>query len=190
LIRESLSDGEVLVADANTGWLSHEALQVCNAVKDFDVFIEQPCNEYNDCLLVRRKTSLPFILDENIRGISELIGAYNDQAFDAVNIKISKFGGITKAKLARDICIELGIPMTIEDTWGSDVATSAIVHLAQSTPEEYRFSSTDFNSYNTVCTAKNAPFRSNGSIQAADRPGLGISLNYDAIGQPVRIYEI
>ena len=44
--------------------------------------------------------------------------------------------------------------MTIEDTWGSDLATAAIAHLAHSTPSELLFTSTDFNSYVSVSTAR------------------------------------
>ena len=40
--------------------------------------------------------------------------------------------------------------MTIEDSWGGDIITAAIAHLAHSTPEHLRFSATDFNSYVTV----------------------------------------
>ena len=40
-----------------------------------------------------------------------------------------------------------------KDTWGGDIVTSAIAHLAHSTPVKNRFSSTDFNSYNTVSNA-------------------------------------
>lgn len=47
----------------------------------------------------------------------------------------------------------MGIAMTLEDSWGGDIVTAAIAHLAHSTPEELRFTSTDFNSYVTVSTA-------------------------------------
>ena len=76
---------------------------------------------------------------------------------DVVNIKISKFGGITKAALARDLCTEVGIAMTIEDTWGGDIVTAAIAHLAQSTKPKFLFTATDFNSYVTVDIANGAP---------------------------------
>jgi hypothetical protein len=36
--------------------------------------------------------------------------------------------------------------MNIEDTWGGDIVTAAISHLAHSTPPRYLFASTDFNS--------------------------------------------
>ena len=89
---------------------------------------------------------------------------------DAVNIKISKFGGLTKARQARDLCVSLGIAMTIEDSWGGDITTAAIAHLAHSTPPEFLFTATDFNSYVTVSTAEGAPQRRNGRMAASTEP--------------------
>ena len=51
-----LQPGDRLVADANTGWLQHEAVRVVRAVTDVDVYIEQPCLTYEECLAVRRNT--------------------------------------------------------------------------------------------------------------------------------------
>ena len=115
-VSQVLKKGDKLIADANTGWVQHEALRVVKAVKDIDVYIEQPCNSYEECLSIRNHTNNPFILDEVIDGIDILFRAYGDSAMDIVNIKISKFGGLTKAKLARDLCVELGVSMTIEDS--------------------------------------------------------------------------
>ena len=42
-VREALEPADVLVADANTGWLPHEAARVVRAVRDVDVYVEQPC---------------------------------------------------------------------------------------------------------------------------------------------------
>ena len=39
----------MLIGDSNTGWTSGQALRVANAVKDIDVFIEQPCPTYRCC---------------------------------------------------------------------------------------------------------------------------------------------
>ena len=88
-----------------------------------------------------------------------LLRGQADRAMDVVNIKISKFGGLTKARQARDLCVSLGIAMTIEDSWGGDIVTAAIAHLAHSTPTEFLFTSTDFNSYVTVSTAEGAAAR-------------------------------
>ncbi|MEE4278344.1 MAG: cis-3-hydroxy-L-proline dehydratase [Halieaceae bacterium] len=185
---EVLANGETLVADANTGWLVGDAIRVANAVADLDVYIEQPCISYEHSLSVRRQTRLPFILDENIDGLGALLRACADHAMDAINLKISKVGGLSRARLIRDLCVAQQIPMTIEDSWGGDIITAAIAHLAHSTPERFRFSSTDFNSYVTVRNATGAPQRDNGRMRAGTGPGLGIEPDFDSLGTAVAIY--
>jgi L-alanine-DL-glutamate epimerase-like enolase superfamily enzyme len=182
-VRGMLLPSDRLVADANTGWTQHEAMRVVRAVRSVDVYIEQPCLTYEECLAVRRNTDHPFVLDENIDSLDMLLRAKSDLAMDVVNLKISKLGGLTRTKQARDLCVSMGIAMTLEDSWGGDITTAAISHLAHSTPEEYRFTSTDFNSYVTVSTAEGAPQRVNGFMQASDLPGLGITPKMNVLGK-------
>ncbi|MEC9092187.1 MAG: cis-3-hydroxy-L-proline dehydratase, partial [Planctomycetota bacterium] len=170
-VRQILNPSDKLIADANTGWLMHEAVRVVNAVRDLDVYIEQPCATYEQCLAIRQRTDLPFVLDEVIDSVDMILRAASDRAMDVVNLKISKLGGLTKARQARDLCLSLGIAMTLEDSWGGDITTAAIAHLAHSTPAELLFTSTDFNSYGTVSIAKNAPQRINGRMAASTRDG-------------------
>jgi len=184
-VANELEPGDILVADANTGWLPHEAARVVRGVRDVDVYIEQPCASYEECLSIRRRTDPPFVLDETIDGLPILLRAYGDRAMDCVNIKISKFGGLTKARQARDLCVSLGIAMTIEDSWGGDVITAAIAHLAHSTPTELLFTATDFNSYVTVSTADGAPQREHGRMSASTEPGLGIRVKDEFLETPV-----
>ena len=184
-VSQRLLPGDVLVADANTGWLMHQAMRVVDGVKDVNVYIEQPCQSYEECLSIRRHTNLPFVLDEVIDGLPAVLRAAQDQAMDAINLKISKVGGLTKARQIRDLCLSLGIVMTIEDTWGGDITTAAIAHLANSTPSEFVFSATDFNSYGTVSIAEGAPERVDGRMRASDDPGLGVTPRWDVLGDPV-----
>ena len=180
-----LSRGDVLIADANTGWTQHAAIRVANAVRDIDVYIEQPCMSYEECLAVRRHTDRPFVLDEVVDGIGMVVRGVADQAMDVINLKISKVGGLTRARQIRDLCVSLGIAMTIEDTWGGDIITAAIAHLAHSTPERFLFSATDFNSYVTLSFADGAPQRKKGRLAASREPGLGVRPRMDVLGAPV-----
>jgi L-alanine-DL-glutamate epimerase-like enolase superfamily enzyme len=184
-VRARLKDGDVLVADANTGWLMHDAARVVRAVRDVDVYVEQPCLSYEECLAIRRRTDHPFVLDEVIDSVAMLLRAHADGAMDVINLKISKVGGLTRARQIRDLCVSLGIAMTIEDSWGGDITTAAIAHLAHSTPERFRFSATDFNSYVTVSTASGAPQRKNGRMAASTASGLGVSPRMKVLGKPV-----
>jgi len=184
-VSAELQRGDRLVADANTGWLMHDAMRVVRAVQDIDVYIEQPCLSYRECLSIRNHTNHPFVMDECIDSVDSLLKANADRGADVVNIKISKFGGLTKARLARDLCCSLGIAMTLEDSWGGDITTAAIASLAHSTPTDLLFTSTDFNSYVTVSTAEGAPQRNNGRMAASMGPGLGITPRMEVLGDAV-----
>jgi L-alanine-DL-glutamate epimerase-like enolase superfamily enzyme len=184
-VAAKLQPGDRLIADANTGWRMHDAMRVVRAVRDVDVYIEQPCLSYEECLSIRRHTDHPFVLDEVIDSLDALLRGHADQAMDVVNLKISKLGGLTKARQARDLCAALGVAMTLEDSWGGDIVTAAIAHLAHSTPPEFLFTATDFNSYVTVRIAEGAPRRVQGRMAASTAPGLGIAPIWDALGAPV-----
>lgn len=184
-VRALLQPGDRLIADANTGWLMHDAMRVVRALRDVDVYIEQPCLTYEECLTVRRHCDHPFVLDEVIDSIDVLLRGHADRAMDVVNLKISKLGGLTKTKQARDLCVSLGVAMTLEDSWGGDIITAAIAHLAHSTPPEFRFTATDFNSYVTVSIADGAPQRVHGRMAASTRPGLGVTPKMDVLGKPL-----
>lgn len=188
-VRGALDPGDLLVADANTGWLTHQALRVVRGIRSLDVYIEQPCATYEECLTVRRATDHPFVLDETMDRPTMVARGWHDRAMDAINVKISKFGGLTRAREIRDLCVSLGIPMTIEDSWGGDIVTAAIAHLAHSTPSEFVLTTTDFNSYVSVSTAAGAPRRELGMLAAPDRPGLGVTPRRDVLGEPVLVIE-
>src|SRR5262249_504365 len=144
-VAAKLETGDRLVADANTGWVQHEAIRIAKAVRDIDVYIEQPCLTYEECVAVRRQIPHPFVLAENMEALNILLRAKADLAMDVVNLKISNLGGLTKTRQARDLCVSMGIAMTLEDSWGGDIATAAtaaIAHLAHSTPTEFLFTTT------------------------------------------------
>ena len=188
-VAQMLEPGDVLVADANTGWTMHEAARVVDAVREIDVHIEQPCPTYEACLAIRRRTAKPFILDELMDSLAMIARGHADGAMDAINLKIAKVGGLTRAREIRDFCAAMGIAMTIEDSWGGDIVTAAIAHLAQSTPPDLLFSATDFNSYVTVNIADGAPRRQAGRLSAPTGPGLGVNPRERALGEALIVVQ-
>ena len=105
-----LKPGDVLVADANTGWTQLHAIRVVVAMRDVDVYLEQPCMHYEECLAVRDHTDRPMVLDEVIDDVHMVLRAHHDRAMDVINLKISKVGGLTKARQIRDLCLSLESP--------------------------------------------------------------------------------
>ncbi|NIF23569.1 cis-3-hydroxy-L-proline dehydratase [Candidatus Pantoea multigeneris] len=186
-VSEMLDSGNVLAADANTGWKQHEAVRVVKAIRGVDIYIEQPCLSYEECLAVRRHSDHPFILDECMDDLRVLLRGYQDSAMDVVNLKVSRIGGLTKARQFRDLCVSLGINLTIEDSWGGEIATAALNHLAHSTPRECHFQSSAFHEYHRIKIADGGPRIENGYMIASDEPGLGVMPDMNVLGDAVAI---
>ncbi len=183
-VAADLEPGERVVADANTGWLPHQAARVVRAVKDLDIYIEQPCLTYEECLTVRRRTDHPFVLDECMDSVEMIVRGHADGAMDAINLKIGRVGGLTRAGQIRDLCVSLGIALTIEDSGGGDIAAATVGHLAQSTPEKYRLMVTSNYFKTELRTADGAPTLNNGRMATSTKPGLGIKPRMDVLGDP------
>jgi cis-L-3-hydroxyproline dehydratase len=186
-VSAELRPGNVLAADANTGWRQHEALRVVKAIRDVDIYIEQPCPSYEECLTVRQHTNHPIILDECMEDIRLLMRGYQDRAMDVVNLKVGRVGGLTKARQFRDLAVTLGISLTIEDSWGGEIATAALCHLAHSTPPGFHFQSSAFHEYHSLAIASGGPELNDGYMSVSAQPGLGVSPKMDVLGDPVAV---
>ncbi len=180
-----LEPGNLLNVDANTAWRQHEAMRVVQAIRGLDVYLEQPCLTYEQCLAVRRHCGMPMILDECMDSAEIVIRGWSDSAMDAINLKINRVGGLSRAIQFRDLCMNLGIAMTVEDSWGGEIATAAIAHLAHTLPMDLHFQSSAFHEYTKVELASGAPELIDGYMKASDRPGLGVTPNMDVLGKPV-----
>ena len=184
-----LKAGELAMADANQGWHVDEALRVARATKDLDYIFEQPCRTYEECLQVRKRIDLPMKLDECITDFSMAQRVVQDRAAEIICLKISKQGGLSKARRMRDYFVDHRIPVVSEDTWGGEITTAAVAHLAASTPEEFLINSTDLHHYHARSTGKPGPPVANGKLYVSDAPGLGVEPDFKALGKPIAIYE-
>ena len=184
----ALRPGETLLCDGNTGWRRDEALKVAAATQGLDYILEQPCLRYDDCLAVRRRASQLFKLDESLETLDDLQRACRDDAIEVACIKVSKQGGLAKARLMRDYGAAMGLRMTVEDVWGGEIVSAALAHLAASTPPEALLNTTDLHNYNTVHLAEGAPVTRGGRLFVSDEPGLGVTPLEEALGEPVARY--
>ena len=103
-IREAVGVGPLVYGDWNCGASKLTATRVGRAVSHLDVMLEQPCATIEDCAAVRAATGLPMKQDETVHDTASLLKAYNMGCMDAVALKLSKFGGISATRRARDLC--------------------------------------------------------------------------------------
>lgn len=185
LVREAVGTGPVVYGDWNCGASRFDATRVGRAVSHLDIMLEQPCASLEECAAVRSATGLPMKLDENAHDTASLLKAYELGCMDAVALKLSKFGGISELRRARDLCLHLGAKMCIEDTWGSDIATAAALHVAASTPKEAILNVCDLSGYVHPRLDAGAPARATGLISPPEGAGLGVTPNPDVLGEPL-----
>ena len=189
LVREAVGPDPLVYGDWNCGATSLEATRVGRAVADFDVMLEQPCATIADCARVKSATGLPMKLDENAHDTASLLAGHQAGVMDAVALKLSKFGGLSAMRAARDLCMHLGTKMCIEDTWGSDITTAALSHLGAATDPRRLLNVCDLSGYVSPRLAPDAPMRKDGRLSPPEGPGLGITPDRVILGTPDLILE-
>ncbi|HZS34607.1 MAG TPA: mandelate racemase/muconate lactonizing enzyme family protein [Methylomirabilota bacterium] len=181
---EVLGDMEVVIADANAHWRQHEAAQVVAALEDTPIYVEQPCRPLAACVAVRRRSQRPFILDESLSDLDALLEARRADGMDAAMLKLSRFGGISRLRLARDLCQQWGLAVTIEDSGGGDIVSAAMAHLAASTRPGHLLNGSLIN-VNVNEHLADGPHAERGRGRAPTGPGLGIRVDEAALGAPL-----
>jgi len=184
-VRKAVGDGPIVYGDWNCGASRLQATRTGRAVSHLDVMLEQPCKTLDDCAAVRQATGLPIKIDEGAHDLASLLRAHELGCLDAVALKLSKFGGISAMRRARDLCVHLGASICAECTWGSDIVTAAALHFAASTPRGSLMNTCDLASYVAPRICPDAPNRIDGRISPPEGPGLGVTPSMEVMGTPV-----
>jgi len=183
-----MEPGEEVTFDVNRAWLPSEAIAVLNATRDVNRVIEQPCQTLEQHLQVRRIVSQPLAVDESLQSLGDMLRIVETGACEVVGLKIGRVGGLTVARRIRDICVEAGIRMNIEDTGGTALQASAAVHLAQATPEPFRRATWLCHDHLTVDPVEGGARNEGGHSSASTEPGLGAHPIETAMGDPVAVH--
>lgn len=188
-VREVVGPGPLVYGDWNCGATTLHAIRVGRGAAHLDVMLEAPCATLEDCARVQAATSLPMKMDELAHDTASLLQAHSLGIMDAVALKLSKFGGLSATRRARDLCLQLGAKMCIECTWGSDIVTAAALHLGTATPPSRVLNVCDLSGYVSPRLAPDAPTRAQGRIASPDGAGLGITVHQDRLGTPDLILD-
>lgn len=177
---------DALIGDANGAWRRQDAIVAARLFGRFDRFrLEQPCPTLEECIAVRRLTTLPMVLDEVITDLPTLVRAVATDAMDHVNLKVGRVGGLTRARLMRDAAVALGLTLTIEDSWGGDIVTATVAHLAAGVPSGSFFAASFMNDWTLEHVAGYEPRSRDGTGPVPTGPGLGIAVDVDRLGPPL-----
>lgn len=182
--------GEFFIADANGGFTPDGVLRFLRLLPDgTDIVLEAPCATWTETLSVRRRCDVPIVLDELAVDEAAVVQAIAGDAADGIGLKVTKSGGLTRSRRTRDLCRAAGLAVSVQDTWGSELAFAAVLHLAQTVPRRLLRCVLDCRDGSPVTTADlDAPVV-DGGVTAPSRPGLGAVPRPDVLGPPIATYE-
>jgi L-alanine-DL-glutamate epimerase-like enolase superfamily enzyme len=182
-------DAEFMTADANAGWTVGQALRYVQQISGLNTYIEQPCKQLRDLEQIARTSSLPVLVDESLRDIPSFVDAIELRCVQAINLKPTRVGGLTKAARIRDLAEAMGVMVLVDEAQGADLASAAIAQLAATVSPERFLGVSCFMadhmpmSYQASPTKTGAKLRG-GHVVLDDRPGLGVTVDEEIFGKP------
>lgn len=161
-----------LRVDANEGWTDkEEAVRKINWLESQGVeFVEQPMPAHmvEETHWVRSKVHIPIIADEAATSARAIPGLVN--AYDGINVKLDKCGGIQQSLHMINIAKSLGMKTMLGCMVSSSVSVTAAAHLSPLV---------DYADLDGNLLIANDPFRgvtvANGKLVLPSGPGLGLS---------------
>ncbi len=176
--------------DPNRAWLVDDAIRVMRAVANLNPMIENPCETYEECRTVARRTGLSFMLDEALDGPHRFIDAVRDRVLDVASIKTSCVGGIEATRTIMGLAKIYGVPLRIEDYYGTGILLACVAHLAHTLPRRLVFGLYDYVS-DALPMVLNPVRVANGELRLPDdcSPGLGTTVNEAFLGDPIAVLD-
>ncbi|MCG9793715.1 mandelate racemase/muconate lactonizing enzyme family protein [Flavobacterium algicola] len=190
-LRETIGPDVKLMIDSNHAYNLREAVQLANAVEKYDIsWFEEPISPeyYDQYAELRTKTTIPISGGEceYLRfGFQTLL---QSKSVDIIQPDICATGGLTEAKRIGTLATVYGVEV-VPHTWGTGIAFAAALHFISNldcmpgrlrSPECYIEHDRTENPLREQLTTSDMVF-DKGLIKVSDKPGLGFTLNEDAL---------
>lgn len=179
---------DILVrVDANMAWKTpREAISNIAAIEEFDVHsVEQPLprTHLSELRFVREHVNTPVMLDESVWDAPEAWNALTSHAADMINVYVAEAGGLMSASLIFRMAELAGVPCLVGAMPEFGVGTAAAVHLAVSMTNLHDPCDACGVIYQEIDIVNESFVIEDGMIAPIDGPGLGVSLNWDAVAE-------
>lgn len=143
-LREAVGDDIGIWLDANEAWSTKEAVRILAKLKDANIMmIEQPVQRENisGMSTLCDMFDIPIMADESVHNASDISHIVNENAADAVNIKLIKTGTYSEMKKVIDIAKRANLEIYFGGTTCTDILSMYSRHIEMATPEITLFSS-------------------------------------------------
>lgn len=184
LVRESWPDLKIIV-DVNQGWDVETAISAGRMMESLGIeFFEQPVPYWNieGLTKIREAISIPVSVDESLLTIHDAHRIIREGAADIFSVKVSKNGGISRAKQLLDLANENGMKCWMNSMLEEGITQAASLNLGLSS-----FNILDMGHayFSPLRIAEDISTYSdnikNVEIFSSGKPGLGVELKEDVV---------
>ena len=182
-LRKNLKSGTDIAFDCGWAYTPVDILKLAHAVEDFDLtWLEDPIPPENVAAMAKlvSETRTPITTGENFYtrfGFRELIQA---QAANIISPDLAKAGGLLEGRRIADLADMYYINVAPHHI-GSSIQTAAVCHVCAAIPNflAFEFHYPPHPLWDGMI--EESPLIQNGYVTVPDRPGLGVTLNEEAL---------
>jgi D-galactarolactone cycloisomerase len=186
--RESVGSEARLMVDAGASdacWHQHFkwAARTASMLADFGVYwFEEPLvpDNLSDYVLLRQNAPLPIAGGEVLTRRQSFTPFLQARAFDIVQPDVTKVGGISEERKIAWMAQENGVRF-IPHGWNTALGLAADLHLASATRNTDMVEYLTGSPFIDDLVEKKWQLDENGMLAIPNGPGLGVSLNLDAV---------
>lgn len=198
-LRQEFGPTVPLRIDPNCAWSVETSVKVGEALKEElsnGGYLEDPCPELEGMAEVRRR-----LLTEEIStdfGSNVAVTSFPDvaraKALDAVQIVLSDphyWGGLRQVQMLSHLCGVLGMGLSMHSNSHLGVSMMAMTHVAAACPNLKYACDTHYpwqTERDEVVEGGRIKFH-NGAVRIPDKPGLGVTLDYDQLARGEERYK-
>ncbi|HCB02693.1 MAG TPA: mandelate racemase/muconate lactonizing enzyme family protein [Nocardioides sp.] len=184
------SDSTFMTSDANKGWTVAQTLRFAAAIEGVDTYLEQPCPTIAELQQLRSVLARPLMADESLRTEADCLDLLRAGCADAINLKVVRVGGLTKAARIRDLAHAAGWMILADEPQGADLATAALTHFAATVNPEQLLATAYFMGEDMKISYRpegdtSGPRLVDGRVEYVEAPGFGIEIDEPALGEPL-----
>jgi L-Ala-D/L-Glu epimerase len=181
---DAAPDGILLSVDVNQGWNHYETHTVIDRIVRHptyraNVMIEQPTRsqDIDNLAQITRNSPIPIIADDGVCTKEQALTIIQKQAAHIINIKISKAGGLYRAKQIVGLCEAAGMPYIIDEITETRVCGTAVSHLALTVSGLVYGGCTCHRHLRDDPVAEGGLRIDDGMVSVEELPGLGLILD-------------
>jgi len=181
-VREAVGDDVDIATEAYMGWDTNYAVSMIRKLEEFGLaWVEEPVlpDDLDSYRRIRSEVGVPISGGEHeftLQGFRLLL---EQEAVDILQPDVNRMGGITEARKVWALAQAYGVPVIPHSNQSHNahlIISSLASPLIEYFPYELR---TGYNLYYEYCDG--TPLPTGGRIEVAADPGLGVTLNRDAM---------